>query len=176
METKDWLSLLGVFLAPLLAIQTQKLLEKRREKRERRLNVFRILMTTRATPVSSEHVKALNMIDVEFFEEKYSKVISSWRAYHDHLSSTNTNTAVWSQRLDDLFIDLLFEMGKSLDYTFDKTILKRSSYTPVAHGNEELENQRIRQGLAKILNGEEVFPITVYANPGQNSEQNSTHE
>ena len=47
---------------PIFAIQIQKYLESWREIRARRLQVFRILMATRATIVAPEHVHALNSI------------------------------------------------------------------------------------------------------------------
>lgn len=65
MEIRDWLNIIALIIAPILALQIQKWLEKYREDRKRKLDIFKTLMSTRANRVSIEHVEALNMIDVE---------------------------------------------------------------------------------------------------------------
>jgi hypothetical protein len=84
MENKDIIMTFAVVLGPILAVQIQKWLEQVRNKTERKLKIFKTLMTTRATRVSIEHVQSLNMIDIEFLDKEYKKVISAWRNYHDH--------------------------------------------------------------------------------------------
>jgi hypothetical protein len=64
MSLTDLLIVCATLIAPLLAIQAQKWLERFREDQERKLRVFKTLMATRATVVSAEHVQALNMIDL----------------------------------------------------------------------------------------------------------------
>ena len=63
MTLTDILTILAVFLAPVVAVQVQKWLEVFREQRARKLWIFKTLMATRAATVSQEHVQALNMID-----------------------------------------------------------------------------------------------------------------
>ena len=70
MTISDWLVILAIIIAPILAVQVQKIIESRRSKRERKLQVFKALMATRATPLSPIHVEALNMIDIEFYDDK----------------------------------------------------------------------------------------------------------
>jgi hypothetical protein len=53
-------------LSPVIAVQVSEFLARRRAARERRLQIFRALMVTRAERLSSEHVRALNSIDLEF--------------------------------------------------------------------------------------------------------------
>ena len=149
----------AVVLGPILAVQIQKWLEQVRNKTERKLKIFKTLMTTRATRVSIEHVQSLNMIDIEFLGKEYKKVISAWRNYHDHLSNGDPKSATWFEKNDDLFIELLLEMGKSLGYKFEKVMLLRTAYSPVAHGDIEIEQQTIRRGLASILSGKASFPV-----------------
>ena len=66
MSLTDALMVAAVLLAPLIAIQVSVFLEIRREKRQRRLKLFRTLMMTRAARLVPDHVNALNMIDIEF--------------------------------------------------------------------------------------------------------------
>lgn len=159
MEYKDIIMTAAVIIGPIAAVQIQKWLEFGRNKKERKLELFKTLMSTRATRVSMEHVQSLNMIDIEFNSKHYKKVIVAWRNYHDHLSNGDSKSTSWMDKNDDLFIDLLFEMGKSLNYKFDKVMLRRTAYSPIAHGDIELEQQVIRRGLASILSGNAAFPV-----------------
>lgn len=150
---------IAVLIGPIIAIQIQKWLELSRSSKERKLRIFKILMSTRASRVSIEHVQSLNMIDIEFVGKNSIKVIEAWRNYHDHLSNGDTKSTNWVDRNDDLFIDLLLEMGKSIGYKFDKVMLRRTAYSPIAHGDIDSELQIIRKGLATILSGNAAFPV-----------------
>ena len=44
-------------------------------------------------------------------------------------------------------------MAQELDYDFDKTHIKNSSYGPVAHGNIEDKQKALRAGLLQVLEG-----------------------
>lgn len=114
----DWLMITAVLIAPLLAVQVQKRLEKLRESRGRKMRIFKTLMATRAATVSTDHVQALNMIDLEFHDNKYKRVTTAWKTYLDHLSSfpkeDEKAQAVWVDKKTDLLAKLLQEMGNSL--------------------------------------------------------------
>jgi len=64
------ISIFAIFRSPIVALRLQKELEDYNEKKSRKLSIFKTLLGTRANPVSLEHVQALNMIDIEFYEEK----------------------------------------------------------------------------------------------------------
>lgn len=161
MDIKDWIYIGAVLLAPIAAVQVQKWLERFRENKQRKVYLFKTLMTTRASRVSIDHVQALNMIDIEFTGKKYQKIVMAWRLYHDNLSNESPKKEGWADKNDELFIDLLFQMGNLLGYKFDKVMLKRTAYTPVAHGDIEFENQAIRKGLTDILSGKSQFPVFI---------------
>jgi len=172
MDCKDIIMTLAVLTGPIAAIQIQKWLEKHRENKTRKQDIFKTLMTTRITRVSIEHVQALNMIDIEFIEKKYEKVIVAWRNYHDHLSNEDPKSSTWLQRSEDLFIELLFEMGTSVKYKFDRLMIKRTAYSPIAHGNSEYEIQTIRKGIASIFSGSAYFPVYI-TNPYLEQEEST---
>lgn len=52
-------------------------------------------------------------------------------------------------------------MAICLGYDFDEVLLRRGSYTPVAHGNIEAENHILREGLLKLLTGTEPIKVTL---------------
>ena len=172
MQTEDWLTVLAILLAPLIALQVSGWLERRREKRRRRLEVFKTLMATRASALSPEHVGALNTIDVEFdgSDEKLKAVRRSWKAYHDHLGESDMDRGQWGTRRQDLLVDLLYELAQSLDYDFDKPEIKRRSYFPDGYIEAENDQLVIRRGFAKIISGESPLPITFFSDGDQDEE------
>jgi hypothetical protein len=56
-------------LGPVLAVQAQRWVEGFREKKARRLTVFRTLMATRALNLSTAHVEALNAVPIDFYKD-----------------------------------------------------------------------------------------------------------
>lgn len=155
-------------MGPILAIQAQKYLERHRDQKRVKDNLFRVLMATRASRLSADHVQALNGIELAYYGggKKEKKVLEAWKAYHDHLSDksyTPDRTDEWLTRQTDLLIELLHEMAVSLGYDFDKTHIKNSWYSPQAHGLIEEEAQTIRRGFAGIFSGKASFPVTSIA-------------
>lgn len=164
MNIAEGLLILSALAGPVLAVQAQKWIERALETKNRRRNLFYALMATRAARVSFEHVRALNMIDIEFHARKDRDVIENWRTYLDHLNQPNVSDAelkAWGEKGETLFIDLLYAMSHSLGYDFDRVHLKRGVYSPRAHGEEELAQRDIRNSLVAILSGAKPFPIAV---------------
>ena len=162
----DWLTILAILLGPIIAVQLTRYLDNKKEERERKLSVFKTLMATRAYTISWDHVVALNRIDLEF-DKKNSKekaVIDSWKAYLDLLGDKSLSPEQWGVRRIDLLIELLHTMAQVLDYDFDKTHIKNSSYSPMAHGTIEEEQRLLRVGLLEVLAGQRSIPITL-SNP-----------
>jgi len=163
----DWSSVaivISTVMGPILAVQAQKYLERHRDQKRAKDTIFRVMMATRASRLTAEHVQALNGIELAFYGggEKEKRVREAWKAYHNHLNDKSyqpDRTAEWGVRIIDLFIDLLHEMAVCLGYDFDKTHLKSSWYSPEAHGTIEQEFNVIRGGLAEILTGKRSFPV-----------------
>ena len=166
---EDYLMILAILLAPLIAIQVQKIIERYREDRARKLDVFKTLMATRAATVSPQHVQALNMIDIEFEDKKYKNVTDAWKTYLDHLNHYPREDVkqqpMWSDRRVDLLTKLLFEMGKSLGYTFDEAHVRRAINAPEAHAQNEHEALLIRRGLIGLLSGNTHLKMDVTSLP-----------
>lgn len=118
-------------------------------------------MATRGARVSFEHVRALNMIDTEFYGNK--KVTSAWENYLDSLNTScenETQLAVWVDNRDKLFVSLLKEMAYHLRYKFGDTHLKKAIYIPIAHG-EEANQRLIRDQLKQIFSGEQSISVKI---------------
>lgn len=175
MEMKDWIMVIAVMAGPILAVQAQKRIERIREKRSRKLRIFHTLMSTRATRLSPEHVSALNMIDLEFYgikilgqrwqsKSEKKKVTNAWKTYNDVLNDNafvENRFDAWAEKRDELFTALLCAMSQALGYDFDEVQLKRDCYRPVAHGDIENEQHKIRKAMVDVFEGSRPLPIAV---------------
>ena len=139
------LLILVTFTGPIAAVQAQKWIERYREKRNQKMGVFYTLMTTRATRVAADHVRALNTIDLAFRGDK--AVIDRWRDYQDALSAINQTT-------DDKFIEMLYAMSNHLKFGFDKVMLRRVVYLPQSHVDAEAAQAELQRSLRQMLIGQ----------------------
>jgi hypothetical protein len=157
----DWLTILAILLAPLVAIQVERYFAGAKERKRPKLDVFHILMATRGARMSPSHVEALNRIDVEFYGIR--DVMDAWRIYFDHLNTNQTpsNTQQWADRGTDLFTDLLSKMAAELNYRFDPVVLKKGGYFPQGHTNIEEDQQAIRKSAREILEGRQTLKVTL---------------
>jgi hypothetical protein len=172
----DSVLILATLAAPTVAIQIQKWLERQREERNGKLNIFRTLMATRATRIAPLHVEALNMIDVEFYGGKKAnkRVRDAWKEYLGHLgvqSKDETETKLNNQKREDLFVQLLYEMAVALEFDFDKTHIRTHIYAPIGHGELELDQHNIRKGLVQILTGKQPLPMAITSVPPEDESQ-----
>ena len=163
MTVSDWIMILAIFLGPIVAIQLAEYLNAKKGKRQRKLDIFKTLMATRAYTVSWDHVMTLNRIDLEFEKSnnKEKDVIETWKAYLDHLSSEFISVEQWETKRVALLVELLHKMAIVLDYDFDKTHIKNSSYSPRAHGTIQNQEENIRAGLIEILEGRRPVPMRI---------------
>jgi len=163
-KATDLAIVFATLLGPILAVQAQKWLERRRERNARRLALFRTLMATRAARLAPDHVRALNGIPLEFYgtKKRLKRIRDAWKVYFAHLSSQHApeNAQSWQQKSDDLFLDLLRELADFLGYDeFNPVELGKEVYSPQAHLALEADNLAIRQGLAALLKGQFALPI-----------------
>jgi hypothetical protein len=136
LEVRDWVSIAAIIIGPVFAVLASMWLSKRSQKRERKINLFRTLMSTRAKTISPEHVEALNMIDLTFYGDK--KVIAAWKLYSDHLNTrtdTEEEKKAWIATTPQLLNALLLTMSSELGFDIDLLTIKKDAYSPVAHEN-----------------------------------------
>jgi hypothetical protein len=166
-DSTAFFTILAVLLGPIFAVQAQKWIERRREERNRKLWLFRELMATRGSRISTRHVDALNTIDLEYSptNEKQKAVHEAWRLYFDALNTPAPdplNPSAYFQNRDDLFVSMMYAMAKFLGFHFDKVAIKRNSYTPIGQGHLEDDLNIIRKGLAKVFTSKSTaVPIRV---------------
>lgn len=170
MTTSELITVAAIVCGPILAVQAQKWIEAAREKRNRRLFVFKRLMATRGAQVSPGHVEALNMIDLEFAGrgKKNKAVRDRWREYLDHLNSLSQDPEQqrqqlvgWIEKNGELLATLLCDMGKPLGYDFNVVDIRRGVYAPIAHANFEIEMLAIRRFLVDLSESRKDLPVSI---------------
>jgi hypothetical protein len=169
LDIKDIMQILAILLSPLIALQVSEALQKRREKRLRKLSVFRSLMTTRASTLSQAQVEALNMVDVEFAgkAQEDKAVVEAWKKLLDHLNDRSLPPAVWGSKRDELLIQLLEKMAINLGYELSPSDIKRTSYFPQGYIDLETDQLMIRQGFSAIFQGKRTFPISIFSHQAE---------
>ncbi len=162
------LTIVAIVLGPILALQVQRKLDREREARNRKLWVFKTLMSFRATALEPSFVQALNLIDVEFNEdnEKEKAVRNAWKVLLDHYvdltraKEPNSDTLI--EKGTQLRANLLMAMGQCLGYDFDEVLVKKGSYYPTGLGDVEAEQHAIRRGVLNVLSGRGRIPVGIF--------------
>jgi hypothetical protein len=165
----DWLLAIATVIGPIAAVQAQKWVERGRETRKNRLQIFHSLMATRAAGIgSAEHVQALNLIELRFNREsqKDRAVRNAWESYLDHLNQVIDNYSpeqmkVHASKSVDFLVRLLASMAQSLGYEFNDVQLKRGGYYPRGYADQNNNNALIQQGLVRVLRDGVPFPMAV---------------
>ncbi|MFD3302688.1 DUF6680 family protein [Aquipseudomonas alcaligenes] len=185
MDSKDVIMTIAVVMGPILAVQAQKLIEALQEKRARRMSLFQTLMSTRAERLNRDHVKALNMIDIEFYgrmlpfiRTRYQTsheqaVTHAWKSYNSHLNQKDEYESLdlWAKKSDELFTNMLYAIAQCLNYDYDKVQLQRDCYRPIAHGNLENTQLAILDGLDQVVNKGRALPMYVVNLHGAEAQQ-----
>jgi hypothetical protein len=170
MQFKDWLNFFilvltaaAIVVGPIVAVRLTLRSEHEREKLRRKYQTFYALMRTRRVTLSTEHVAALNTIQTEFHDDE--RVVTAYKRYIENLesnippgSSENASQRFMEARID-VFNELMFEIGKSLGFVFDKRDLAKYSYTPQGWVNIESEQNALRLLTLEVLQGKRGLPV-----------------
>jgi hypothetical protein len=174
MQFKDWLNVailivtaIAIVVGPIMAVRLTLNSEATREKIRRKYQTFHALMRTRRLTLAPDHVTALNVIQTEFHDDE--RVIGAYKKYIDSLSGPvlppGTPQDVVRRELDDrddVFNEMMFEIGRHLGYNFDKRELAKYSYAPQGWVNIEAEQGAVRQLALELLQGKRPLPIAPF--------------
>jgi hypothetical protein len=145
LQAQVWVGILqvvAVILSAILAVWIDRHLQRKREERNAKLQILKILMATRGTSLSADHINALNLLDFEFYDAQ--DVRQAWKEYLTHLGdSTHIGTPEWGNRRHDLLINLIGKVATNLGYHYDHVDLKSNSYLPTGWSNSEREILRL---------------------------------
>ena len=107
------INIIAVIVAPIISVSIAQKLQEKAEKRKDKLQVFKILMTSRIYGWTTDSVYALNTIDIIFADDE--DVIVSWRNLNDKYHTTNPDSQhLW--KIQQAQYKLLETMANSLGY------------------------------------------------------------
>ena len=186
----DWLTILSIIIGPIFGVVLAIELEKRRSRRERRLDIFRTLMRTRRTPMWPEHVGSLNLVEIEFRNDK--PVIEIWKRLFAHLGTpqprhsreeinnglskeeTRERNQIYGNRImqerQKLLSLLLHAISNAIGFKIEQLEIFEGGYTPQGWDDVDTENSAVRRLFAEISAGKRLFPIGVFHFPGQHGD------
>ena len=196
------LTVIAILVAPFAGICAYGKIEDRKKTYNRKLDIFKTLMATRATVLSPEHVGALNRIDIEFTEDDEKPIRQAWAAYLDHLSNGpqlpnsppagsneetyrtyqddyrqyQTRQETWNDGSRDRLATLLSKMGENFGYDFDEGKIKRAAYRPQHHESIELAQNQLLVYAGDVFSGRRPLSMTVENWPEPTEEQRALAE
>ena len=145
-------------------------LGKRKEKRDRKFEIFRSLMLTREAWLSPEHVRALNGIELEFHGDSRAEgVLAAWRKYLGHLGLPLYKTAEeqqkWSVDRVEFFVELLAQLAAYFLFKFDREFILKNCYAPRYFAELEDQQTQMRRLMLELLNGQRALPVGLLGLP-----------
>jgi hypothetical protein len=160
---EGWLTISAIILGPLLAFVVQNWRDHRRERENRRVEIFRKLVLTLKVNMAPVHVDAINSIPLEFHSE--ADVMKAWRLYTSHLNqhqAVKADPNAWAERKFNLLVDLVHKIGQSLGYDhLDEAALRDNLYVPQGYADVEEEMRQIRVAWLQVLNAKRAIPMTM---------------
>ena len=113
MECKDILNLIAIIVIPIAAVLIGQWLQSGSEKRKDKMQIFKILMTSRIYGWTQDSVHCMNIIDIVFADDK--TVCEAWKDLHDKYCVQNPDETQL-RKIQNAQYKLLETMAKSLGY------------------------------------------------------------
>ncbi|MBN1783438.1 MAG: hypothetical protein JW812_00535 [Alphaproteobacteria bacterium] len=156
----------AVIVGPILAVIITRWLDNRRSKKDMRLQIFRALMRDRRNKLSFDFVAALNLIEVEFYDDK--SVISAWKRLYESLIKRWHNDEEKYQityEWDILTTKLLSEVGKCLGFkNIEQTDIMSGGYAPQGWAERENKQYHINELLINLLENNNSLKVDIISN------------
>lgn len=162
MSGETWAIVAATALGPVFAVMISFWRDDRKERRNRRLEVFKTLMATRQIPISNDHVTAINLVEVEFY--KCHGVETAWKYYKDHLH-TGPEDAAWRDRKENLLAKLLTEIASVLGFKIAAIDIFKGGYAPQGWASRDTLTLSVQQFIRDLSLGKKVLPVRVAPNP-----------
>lgn len=142
------INLIALIVVPILAVIIGQKLQDRAQKRNDKIQIFKILMTSRIYGWTTESVQAMNLIEIVFADD--DTVCKQWKVYYDKLCVENpTETELQKIKKEDE--KLLETMAKSLGYKNITLATIQSPYIPKGMTDLITQQQKYQNDQSVIL-------------------------
>lgn len=135
------LNIIALIAVPIIAVVIGQKLQDRAQKRNDKMQIFKILMTSRIFGWTNESVQAMNLIDIVFADDK--DVRKQWRVCFDKMCVENPTETELS-KIKTEREKLLETMAKSLGY---KDIITW----------ESIQNPYIPKGMTDLMEQQQTY-------------------
>lgn len=128
MSLNEKLTLVAIVLGPVFAVCVTLWVEHRRKVRERRVQIMRMMLSTRHMPADPQWNAAVNLIPAEFNDQE--EVMTAWRAYHAVARERHAeiDQPAWGKRLEVNQSALVFHVMRSLGLTLSEGDIQTEAY------------------------------------------------
>jgi hypothetical protein len=144
----------ATYRSPKITVETTALIQKQAERRHQRLHIFATIMQYRRYLYFEESVKALNMIDVVFHDNK--EVRDAWKDLYSAYGDERLNTNEGGRIKEDLVYNLLRAMANDLGFAsdFNADDIRRIYYPMILANHHDLlyfeQDERLRHLKMKL--------------------------
>jgi hypothetical protein len=145
-NTKDYATVIALFVGPICAVGFTLCHQVRRDKRAAKERLFVLLMGHRKSiPISPEWAQSLNVIDVIYAD--HPKIVGLWHTLYDVLSTTPLNEA----KLQYSLLEMLSAMANALGYKALQQTDIDKFYVPDAHAQQASRVFEVQTEFLRVL-------------------------
>lgn len=172
-QAKDYVNVIilavtcfAVYYGPIRAVQISRKEEVEALKLKRKSDIFAALMKTRRFQLDPEHVSSLNLIQVYFHDEP--SVITAYKSYIGLLYRKIIDGIAAESQLrerDNAFIELVFEISKSLGFSQDKKEIEDLAYSPEGWANDQATIRKLHFLMIELFENRRSLSVTPAVQP-----------
>ena len=146
----DIMNFVALLFSPLIATIIGSRLQEQREKRRDKMQIFKVLMTSRVYGITYENINALNTIDIVFSDDE--KVRTAWKELYEKYAIENPSELQLEsiKKARDKLIEVV---AISLGY---KDIITweciQNPYIPKGLLINQQKQEEIQAGMLEVLN------------------------